>query len=208
MDSPYFQKQVHTACQQTQCSPGAFTEASTQTSFSIPDLLSQVARYESQLRKESIASAELSEELAALQLEVHGLRQERDGLALKLREAASALEAEKAAGREEAERLRAQLLELENCDSCLEYIKQMKALEFRLADVDRAAKARHGEAAERGRQAEQVNEVLRREVDRLRKKAEVGEAVIAQLKKELERYAYELIKMQEIHKQPGNLRNI
>ena len=43
-----------------------------------------------------------------------------------------------------------------------------------------------------------MSEVLRREVDRQRKKNELNEAVIVKLKQELERYAYELIKMQEV----------
>jgi hypothetical protein len=47
-------------------------------------------------------------------------------------------------------------------------------------------------------QDHKLNEVLRREIDRLRKKNDVCESVIGQLKKELEKYAYELIKLQEI----------
>jgi len=53
-----------------------------------------------------------------------------------------------------------------------------------------------------------VNEVLRREVDRQRKKADLNEAVIAQLKKELERYAYELIKMQESKKVEDRIKRV
>jgi hypothetical protein len=40
--------------------------------------------------------------------------------------------------------------------------------------------------------------VLRREVDRQRKKNEVSEGVIKELKKELEKYAIEIIRMQEM----------
>jgi len=53
-----------------------------------------------------------------------------------------------------------------------------------------------------------VNEVLRREVDRQRKKADLNEAVIAQLKKELERYAYELIKIQESKKVEDRIKRV
>ena len=40
-----------------------------------------------------------------------------------------------------------------------------------------------------------MNGVLRREVDRQRKKGDINEAVIAQLKVELEKYAYDVIKL-------------
>lgn len=53
-----------------------------------------------------------------------------------------------------------------------------------------------------------MNEVLRREVDRQRKKADLNEAVIAQLKKELERYAYELIKLQESKKIEDRIKRV
>ena len=46
-----------------------------------------------------------------------------------------------------------------------------------------------------------MNEVLRREVERLRKKGEVSETVISQLKQELEKYAYELLKMKDARRQ-------
>jgi len=52
-----------------------------------------------------------------------------------------------------------------------------------------------------------MNEVLRREVDRLRKKGEVSEAVIGQLKVELEKYAYELIKLQEAARRQKQLQD-
>jgi hypothetical protein len=91
----------------------------------------------------------------ALQLEVHSLKQEKEAAEKRHKDSALAAESlrqqlevqtsTEMKTQSEVERLKAQLLELQNCDSCLEYIKQMKGLEFQLAELarerDRALKA-------------------------------------------------------------------
>ena len=91
-------------------------------------------------------------------------------------------------------------MEPKPCETCIEYIKKMKGLEFRLQDLikERETKSANSQRLQLISEADQVNEVLRIEVDRQRKKNEVSEAVIAQLKRELEKYAYEVIKLQEL----------
>lgn len=72
----------------------------------------------------------------------------------------------------------------------------MKSLEFKVNDVLRERDCTRNECAALSQQLaqtdreDQVNEVLRREVVRQRKKNEVNEAVINELKKQLEVYAY------------------
>lgn len=91
---------------------------------------------------------------------------------------------------------------MKDCVSCTEYIKKMKSLEFKVNDVMRErdlvrneCTALSSQLAQTDRE-DQVNEVLRREVARQRKKNDVNEAVINELKKQLELYAYQIIKMQ------------
>jgi hypothetical protein len=93
----------------------------------------------------------------------------------------------------------------------------MKGVEFRLKDVEKEREEAQGKAfkameecdalkrqlANTSRESNDsehyaaINEALRREVERQRKKNEVSEGVIRELKKELEKYAIELIRMQE-----------
>jgi hypothetical protein len=77
----------------------------------------------------------------------------------------------------------------------------MKGLEFRVNDLVKERDSVRNECnmltqqlAQTDRE-DQVNEVLRREVSRLRKKNEVNDAVVRELKKQLEIYAYQIMKM-------------
>jgi len=90
---------------------------------------------------------------------------------------------------------------LKDCSACTEYIKKMKGLEFRVTDLVKERDSVRNECnmltqqlAQTDRE-DQVNEVLRREVSRLRKKNEVNDAVVRELKKQLEIYAYQIMKM-------------
>ncbi|CDW90588.1 UNKNOWN [Stylonychia lemnae] len=232
------------------------TDTTSQTNdINLQNLQKKIKKYENMLQSESQANEELTDRVQELERDYFHCKQERDKILKQvkaLQEQNSNLEFQLTdrgnQGSKQDEHicllkkqleklskenllLKKQAEEANSCNSCIDYIKQMKMFQFKVEDITKEKENQQIQIRELKNLLDSRDEEIRemkdfqfnkrqnsiqgfnmsfqqdkdnevhKELESYKKRNEMNEMVIEQLKKELEKYAYKLMQIQEKSKQ-------